>query len=660
MAMDSVRRWYIFLVAAISLQSVAWALIALLRNLLGVWGDRSNTAIAFQVAVIVIGLPIFVIHWLWAQRLAGGEREERGALLRRLYLYATMAALLGPWVGSAYALLRGLLGLLLDPGGGWHGGYPLDSGRSVAQGALGELAALLVLGLLWLYHRRVAAADAVAVPPDGSGALIRRLYLLGFSLAGLLVTSQAAIGLLRWLLYQLGGATPMVGDLSLISPAAGLLIGLPLWVLHWRMAQALFDGGADVERESALRAFYLHAVVFFSTLAAVSAATLMLAGLLRQALGLAPQGDIRGPLPVVLIAAVVWAYHRLTLRADAARIREAPRQAGARRLSWYLVGSIGLAAALIGLGGVVSVLIRALAASAVGGDLRAQLAWSLAALLAGLPVWALIWRQAQAVAVADGPAGDDERGSLVRRIYLYGFLFIATLTILSGLVYIVFRLLRLTFGDPLQGSLLADLAQAIAFSLIAAGVLAYHGGILRGEGRRRQATEVARAAALDVAVLDLADGTFGRAVVERLRHELPSLTLRPIGLTPAAAEAMGAATEPRGLAAQLAEVGLIVGPWQVAVPQTAGAAVAQAVGASPARKLLLPTPDAGWDWAGVDTWSEEAAVGQIVRAARQVVSGEPIRPARPMAPLTIVGAVIGVILLLIIVAGVAVAIGSGF
>jgi hypothetical protein len=656
--MSSVRRWYLFLVATISLQAVAWAVIALLRNLLGVWGaDRSTTVIAFQVAVIVIGLPVFVIHWLWAQRLAGGDGAERGALLRRFYLYGNMAALLAPWVGSAYDLCHGLLGLLLDPSGGWRGGA-FDTGRSVAQGVFGELTALLVLGLLWSYHRQVAASDAAAVPPDGNGTLIRRLYLLGFSLGGLLLTTQAAVGLLRWVLYQLGGATTMIGDLTLISPVAGLLVGLPLWVLAWRLAQALVHGPDSGERESALRTFYLHAAVFGSALSAVSGATLLLAGLLRQALGLDPQGDIRGPLPVVLIAAVTWAYHRLTLRADAARIREVPRQAGVRRLSWYLVGSIGLAAALVGLGGVLSALIRALGAADVGNDLREQLAWSIAALAAGLPVWALIWRRAQGAATPDGPAGDAERGALVRRIYLYGFLLAATLTLLSGLIYIVFRLLRTALGDPQQGSLLSDLAQAIAFSVMAGGVLAYHGGILRGEGRRRHAAEAIRAAELRVAVLDLADGSFGRAVVEGLRRELPGLALRPIGLTPAAATAMGAVADPRGLPAQLAEADLIVGPWQVAVPQTAGAEVAQAVGASPAHKLLLPSSAEGWAWAGVDSLSDEAAIGQIVHAVRQVLSGEPIQPARPMTLPAIIGTVIGVILLLIILVSLAVVIGN--
>jgi hypothetical protein len=650
--MSSVRRWYIFLVATISLQALTWAVIALLRNVLGVWGEPSVEAIAFQVAVIVIGLPVFLIHWRWAQRLAAGEPEERGAVLRRLYLYGNMAALLAPAVGSAYDLARGLLGLLLDPGQGWSGEQFVE--QSIVQGLTGALTPILVLGLLWLYHRQVAMADAVAAPPAGSSALIGRLYVLGFSLGGLLVVAQAAIAALRWVLFQLGGAATMGGRVALLSPLAGLLVGLPLWVLAWQLAQRRFYSSDLGERESALRKFYLHAVVFFSALAAVSAATLMLAGLLRQALGLEPQGDIRGPLPVLLVAAVIWAYHSLTLRADAALIAEAPRQAGVRRLSWYLVASIGLAASLIGLGLIVNVVIRAVGAPSFGDDLREQLAWSLSALIAGLPVWALIWRKAQGVATLDGPAGEDERGSLVRRIYLYGFLFAATLTILSGLVYIVFRLLRLILGEPGEGSLVADLAQAIAFSTIAAGVLAYHGSILRGEGRRRQAAETTRAAELRVAVLDLADGAFGRAVVERLRHDLPGLALSPIGLTPTAAAAMGAIADPRGLTAQLADVGLIVGPWQVALAHAAGAEVAQAVAASPARKLLLPTSVEGWAWAGVEPWSGEAAVGQVIHAVRQTLSGETIRPVRPLAPLAIVGMAIAVVLLLIVVLIVAV------
>lgn len=652
--MASVRRWYIVLVATIALQAVAWAVINLLQNLLGVWGGPSAEATAFQIAVIVIGLPVYLIHWLWAQRLAAGDREERAAVLRRVYLYGNMAAFLLPLSGSAFSLASGALGLLLDPSGGWRSGVPYG----VGPGILGDLIPLLVLGLLWLYHRQVAVADARLEPLTANSALVRRLYVLGVSAGGLLTVAQGASAALRWVLLGLGSAAAAGGGV-LADSLAGLIVGTIFWVVAWRLAQGLFYGPEIGERESALRKFYLHTTIVLSALAGVSGVALVLAGLLRRAFGLTTTGDIREIIPAVLVAGVIWGYHSLTLRADTALIAEAPRQAGVRRLSWYLVATVGLGAALVGLAGVLSALIRALGAPEFGEDLRGQLAWALASLAAGLPVWAIIWRQAQGLAEQEGERGDAERGSLVRRIYLYGFLFLATVTILGGLIYLVYRLLSTALGEP-TGDLLTDLAQAIAFSLIAAGVLAYHGGILRGEGRRRQTAETRRAAELRVAVLDMGDGAFGQAVVARLRQELPGLALLPVGLSPAAAAAMGATPDPRGVAAQLAEAGLIVGPWQVAVPQMSGAEVASAVGASPARKLLLPAPAAGWDWAGVDPWSGEAAIGQVVHAVRQALSGEPVRAVRPMAPLAIVGLVIGAIVLLGLLLSVTLAVVSLF
>jgi hypothetical protein len=88
--MSTVRRWYIYLVSAISLQAVAWAIITLLRNLLISRLDPPPTSIAFQIAVILVGLPIFLAHWLWGQRLARKVVEEREATLRRFYLYGMM------------------------------------------------------------------------------------------------------------------------------------------------------------------------------------------------------------------------------------------------------------------------------------------------------------------------------------------------------------------------------------------------------------------------------------------------------------------------------------------------------------------------------------------------------------------------------------------
>ena len=82
--MLQIRRWYIFLVAAISLQVVTWGMIALLRNLFISGLDAQLTQIALQIAIIVIGLPFFLVHWLWAQRLAKADDAKKTSVLRHL------------------------------------------------------------------------------------------------------------------------------------------------------------------------------------------------------------------------------------------------------------------------------------------------------------------------------------------------------------------------------------------------------------------------------------------------------------------------------------------------------------------------------------------------------------------------------------------------
>jgi len=103
----------------------------------------------------------------------------------------------------------------------------------------------------------------------------------------------------------------------------------------------------------------------------------------------------------------------------------------------------------------------------------------------------------------------------------------------------------------------------------------------------------------------------------------------------------------------LAQAGLVVGPWMIAVPGGAGGAVtpaiAQAVLDSPALKLLVPTRAEGWDWAGVDRWDAEALVQQTVRAVKLIAAGEKVKPARPLGAGAIIAIIIGVLFLLLLV-----------
>ena len=634
--MSSVRRWYVYLVSAISLQAATWAVIALLRNLALSRLNPPPTAIAFEIAVIVIGLPVYLVHWLWGQRLAGRADEERQAVLRHLYLYGTLAGFLGPFATNTFDLIGSLLQVksTLD-----RQPSNLTSGNAVVY----HMLALLVLGALWFYHKRTVSIESPGIPERGGVPTVRRLYVLGFSASGLTMTIIAIINLLRWLMAQFGVqqiSTSLLG-VGLTAEITRLIVGLPLWLVFWLWAGRLFNGPSEAERESALRKFYLYGAVSVGAMGAITSATAILASLFRSILGLPSSGDIRVQISIILGMGVLWAYHAWVIRGDAAQAGEAPRQAGVRRLYAYLIAGIGLAALLVGLGGDVSVIIRSLDQS-FGSELRVQLSWFTAAIIAGLPVWILPWRQLQGPAGEPGAGGADARRSLVRRIYLYVFLFVATMTVLSGSVFVLYKVLSWALGA--DAPTWNVLGHAIAFSLIAVGVWLYHGATLRGDTRLSNREEARQLAAVRVTIVDAGDGAFGRALMDALQRKAR-------GLEPVLLDGSGAAVAAGGEGtASLAAAELIVCPWTVLLPEGAGQGaspeIAQAVVDSPARKLLIPTRPEGWEWAGLDRWDRQDLIQQTVHAIEQMVSGDPVQPARPLSAGTIVLIVIGVLIAL--------------
>ncbi|MBK8899671.1 MAG: DUF3842 family protein [Anaerolineaceae bacterium] len=647
--MTNIRRWYIFLVNAISLQAVAWAVITLLRNLLvpGL-GPGSGfvsfdaRAVALQIAIIVIGLPIYLVHWLWAERLAVRDRGERSAELRCLYLYGMMAGFLTPFLTNAFSLLDSVLRPLLGVTRNQFVFPALEPGNAIVYHGL----TLMVLALLWFYHWRTEAADAQTIgEPEAASLTVRRLYIYGFSAIGLVMTISGIIALVSWLLFQVGV------DTAVSSPAPNhlpkelvrLLLGLVLWLVFWRQAQTAFalDGR---EQASALRHFYLYLAVFIGVVLVVTNAAGILAGIFDRLLDLPSAGDSHRSLAVIVGTAVLWAYHAAVLYRDTAVIVEQPRQAAVRRLYLYLVAGVGLAALLVGLSGIISVLIRSLAGEGFIADLRHQLADFTAALLVGLPVWLLPWRQAQKAAAED-ESGGSERSSQIRKVYLYFYLFVATMTVLTSAVYIVYQLVSLALEARTTLNLFIELGHAIAFTLIAVAVWLYHGSILRRDGRLEAAAEADEVADWRVAVVDGGNGRLGRLLLDQLRQELPQLTWQPVGLTTAAATAMdaGDVAAPTSL---LSEADVIIGPWTMTWDGQAGKPeVVMALRQSPARKLLLPVRPEGWEWVGVEPWEQDDLIRQTVQSLKQMLRGQSIEPSRRLNLVAIVIAVIAGLIL---------------
>jgi len=642
--MVSLRRAYVLLTAAFAAQAATWSAIGLARGLLDPGADLVPSAVSFQVAVLVVTVPIFLLHWRWAGRLADAAHGERASDARRFYLLAMAASFVVPMITNAIDLLQALLTPLAgDP-------------EPILGDAVRAAVALAILGVVLRFNSGVLAAERAAVGEPGRGAAFRRLYTFGLAAVALIIGANGAIGLLRIVLVGPGSGDVAVslGGSDAARLGAAALVGLAVWAWFWRAAVARFASGARDEEISTLRKLYLYAVVLVTVLTVVFQGTTLLAGFFRQLLDLPSLGDFRDPLAVIVVNALVWLFHRRAILADAAAAGEAPRQAAIRRLYDYLVAAVGLGAGLAGLSGVVYVLIGLLGRTGIVDAQREVLAWSAAGLLSGLVVWTLPWRRAQAEAAVDDERAVAARDALPRKAYLYFYLLVSAVAFIVGCVYIVFRVVGLALGEPdPQNDLGLDLARATAMAAIAAATWFFHLRVLRADGDLDATARRRRLAALNVVVADGGDGAFGAAVLAALARSLVGLQVVPAGLGEPARAAMAAASSAAGLgeapdvgpaeAARAADV--IIAPWSVAGADAPDGAFAAAIAQSGARKLLVPSAAPGWDWIGVDPRDPSEWVDQAVLAVEQVAAGERVAPRRPLGAAATVLLGIGLIIL---------------
>src|SRR5713101_6232139 len=161
------RRLYIYIVAAASLGMLLIGLVNLgttaINQILNATPPYTSVRDAYAGfgAVTVVGLPVWGIHWLIAQRFARRNADERASAIRRLYLYVVLAA-----TGIALAIF---MRRLIEDAVGQALGTSSD-GASITR----ALWAVLILSAFWLYHFRTAAVDRTSVGESGGSATLRR------------------------------------------------------------------------------------------------------------------------------------------------------------------------------------------------------------------------------------------------------------------------------------------------------------------------------------------------------------------------------------------------------------------------------------------------------------------------------------------------------
>ena len=214
--MRTVRRIYFYLVTLVSLEIALWGVVSLARNILSpAYRLQNSDLLASGLALVLVGLPIFLLHWWLAQRDAARDEDERASRVRGVFLYAALLATMIPVVQSVLAIVnRVLLDLL--------GGLSTQAIFGGQQTALDNLISIAVNAVVFVYFLRELRADWRANLPGSTLDEERRLYRTIWVIYGLLLLTA---GLRLMLLYVLRGDTAS----QLANGLALALVGGPVW-----------------------------------------------------------------------------------------------------------------------------------------------------------------------------------------------------------------------------------------------------------------------------------------------------------------------------------------------------------------------------------------------------------------------------------------------
>ena len=611
--MRTIRRLYFYAVTLVSLEVVLWGLIGLARSAFSthIVGGGA-TRLAQALALILVGVPVFGLHWWVAQRGARADMDEHASGERAFFLYAVLLATLIPIAQNFLSLLNRLLLQAFR--------LPLNVMFGASQTWSDNLIAMLMNGLVAAYFITVLRADWQVVAPKDTLTNLRRIYRYIWVIYSLVML---VAGIQQSLQFAFEIPAITIGFAHQASLANGLtllLIGTPLWFFAWKTVQDSLAEAA--ERESSLRLGVLYTLALAGVVTVLTSGGVVIAVILRSLLGEQISGQdfmrqISGPLSIGIPLAGVWAYYGRWLGRSMAEAPDAPRRAGMRRLYFYILSAIGLGATFIGLSMLLSFVINASNINVSIGDmlwagtLRPRLAASLATLFAGLPLWFLTWRPMQAEALASGGPGDHARRSLVRKIYLYLALFVSVIGGMIAAVALLFLLIRTLLGDRPPGftqSLLNYLQLLFLFALM--GI--YHGLTLRRDGLMAAHALTAKHALFPVLIFSPGgEDPFAQIMQAAIQKQTPRL--------PAAIQPVTQPIPEDALATVKAAI--IPGDLALNPPESLRLWLRDFSGS----KLIVPRAAAGWVWSGGTGRSLQAAVGQVSQAVRQLAEEQEVR-----------------------------------
>ena len=503
--MKSIRRLYFYLVAFISIEVVLWGLILLLRS---IFDDRVSSGgadtLAQALALILVGVPIFLIHWLWAQRASVREEEEKTASLRAVFLYGILLGTLVPVVQNLLAFInRTLLDVThLDYSRAYLGGY-----QTLSDNFIAILMNLIVAAYFW----SVLGNEWKTLPDKQNFSEVRRLYRYIWMLYGLLMAVIGMQQVLRFLFYIPSDVLGNLRSETLVNGIALLIVGTPVWIYSWRIIQDSLSDSAEMGSNLRLGILYILALggvitvitVAFNIVSEVILIILGESSIFSQFLK-----GIGEPLSIGIPLGAIWAYYGHWLNRHIQAVGDKVQQAALKRLYQYILAFIGLVVAVVGVGTLLTFIIDMATTRGftLGNYQRSNLASSLSSLIIGIPLWLMNWRPMQADATSEGEMGDHARRSVIRKFYLYLTLFASVIGGMATAVGLVYLLLRTLLSGEVDSNFAAQLLDLIQLLVLSSVVLIYHLNALRADGASISDALAEKQSTFSLLIVDSGDG----------------------------------------------------------------------------------------------------------------------------------------------------------
>lgn len=507
--MKTIRRLYFYLVAIISLEVVIWGVISLLRSIINGRDVVNGTeTLAQALALIFVGVPIFLFHWLWSQNTSAKDDEEKNASLRAVFLYGALLATLIPAVQNLFALInRAFLSTAhLSAQRAIIGGS-----QTLTDNILAVLINLLIAGYFW----NILRGEWKTLKETENFSEIRRLYRFIWVLYGLLMVIYGAQQALDYAFTLPSNVLGGIGRETVVNAIALLGIGTPIWFFSWRILQDVLPDPA--EKESILRLGILYLLALGGVIVTLTAGGNLLYALLSRLLGEKSTSidflqKIGGPISIGLPFGVLWAYYGYWLNQQFNFDENAPRRAGKKRIYFYILSALGLATAFIGTANLFMFITDMTLDKAYLNEssFRSTLAGSLSAIAVGLPLWLMTWRPLQAEALGVGAANEHARRSIIRRSYLYLALFAGVIGGMVSAVILIFTLINALLGGG--NSIAKDSLNSLTLLILFVVLLLYHLSALRKDSASRADALEEKQQEFHVLVFENNSGKIGDAV----------------------------------------------------------------------------------------------------------------------------------------------------